>query len=258
MSNFIYAEPRAYDLAFSYRDYAQEVSELTGWYQEISSSNQLPEPVLELACGPARHLLEFSRSGIRGRGIDTSDDMCSYANSLARAGHLDPCVEFADMVAFELGEKFDLILLNSVSHILDAQSLHSHFQSVNAHLRNHGVYIVESSRPDPADLYGEHVWREDDPSGSVSVTWRCEPGREHAHIAGMVNGASIDINDDFPMRRWATRELLAISRDAGLAFRGHYGDFSHDMAEEGLSETEKLRGSCELHPCFVFSKSSNE
>lgn len=259
MSNLIYAEPRAYDLAFSYRDYTQEVSELTGWYQEVSSNNQPPESVLELACGPARHLLEFSRSGIRARGIDTSDDMCAYANSLIQAGPLDPCIEVADMTAFELGEKFDLILLmlNSVSHILDEESLRSHFHSVNAHLRDHGVYIVESSRSDPTERYVEHVWRESDPTGSVSVNWRCEPGRDIARIAGIVNGVSVDIHDDFPMRRWATQELLDVARDAGLAFSGHYGDFSSDMAEE-LSGAKKIRGGGELHPCFVFSKGSHD
>jgi len=82
--NRVYCHPRAYDLAFSYRDYPREVTKLIDWYKEATQTNQPPRTMLELACGPARYPIEFSRNGIGATGLDLSEDMCAYATLLAK------------------------------------------------------------------------------------------------------------------------------------------------------------------------------
>ena len=77
MSGNIYSAPRVYDLAFSYRNYEREVSELMAWHRDVSRGGRPPESVLELACGPGRHMLEFARAGIRGWGVEISEAMCA-------------------------------------------------------------------------------------------------------------------------------------------------------------------------------------
>ena len=83
-SSSVYGNPRAYDLLFSYRDYPKEIATLVQWYTVATGADRAPGSVLELACGPARHAVEFSRNSIQVTGLDLSQEMCAYAESLAR------------------------------------------------------------------------------------------------------------------------------------------------------------------------------
>ena len=251
MANRLYAEPRIYDLAFSYRDYERQVSELTDWHRAASPSGRPPESVLELACGPGRHLLEFARAGIPGRGIDTSQPMCAYANALAEAEQLDVRAQLGDMTAFELRTTFDLVLLmlNSLSHILDEPSLHSHFISVADHLNDQGIYVIEAD-PASTEWPEAHAWSAADQTASVSVRW----GFEHARIVGSVDGTEVDVHDRFPMRGWSTADLMLIGRNAGLSVVGRCGEFAADL-EGALAQTTTFTSSSGLHPCLAFTRS---
>ena len=255
MANRLYAEPRIYDLAFSYRDYERQVSELTDWHRAASPSGRPPESVLELACGPGRHLLEFARAGIPGRGIDTSQPMCAYANALAEAEQLDVRAQLGDMTAFELRTTFDLVLLmlNSLSHILDEPSLHSHFISVADHLNDQGIYVIEAD-PASTEWPEAHAWSAADQTASVSVRWGFEAGFERARIVGSVDGTQVDVHDRFPMRGWSTADLMLIGRNAGLSVVGRCGEFAADL-EGALAQTTTFTSSSGLHPCLAFTRS---
>ena len=255
MPNRLYAEPRIFDLAFSYRDYGRQVSELMDWHRATSSGDRPPESVLELACGPGRHLHELARAGIPGRGIDTSQPMCAYANALAEAEQLDVRAQLGDMTAFELGATFDLVLLmlNSLSHILDEPSLHSHFISVADHLNDQGIYVIESD-PASTEWPEAHVWSAADQTASVSVRWGFEAGFEHARIVGSVDGTQVDIHDRFAMRGWSTPDLMRIARSAGLSVVGRCGEFAADP-DGALAQTTAFTSSSGLHPCLAFTRS---
>ena len=255
MSNRLYAEPRIFDLAFSYRDYGWQVSELMDWHRATSPSGRRPESVLELACGPSRHLLEFARAGIPGRGIDTSQPMCAYANALAEAEQLDVRAQLGDMTAFELGATFDLILLmlNSLSHILDEPSLLSHFISVAEHLSDQGIYVIEAD-PASTEWPEAHAWSAADQASSVSVRWGFEAGFEQARVVGSVDGTQVDIHDRFAMRGWSTRDLMRIARNTGLSVVGRCGEFAADL-EDALAQTTTFTSSSGLHPCLAFTRS---
>ena len=54
----VYDNPKAYDLAFGYRDYPQETRKLIDWYKESTGQDEPPGSLLELACGPARYPIE--------------------------------------------------------------------------------------------------------------------------------------------------------------------------------------------------------
>ena len=256
-SDSIYSAPRVYDLAFSYRNYEREVSELMAWHRDVSRGGRPPESVLELACGPGRHMLEFARAGIRGWGVDISEAMCAYANALAANEQLDVRAEPGDMTGFELGTRFDLVLLmlNSLSHILDGDSLHSHFFGVRKHLNDHGIYVIESSRPESTESTTEHSWTSSDKHGNVSVNWRCERDFEHARISGSVDGAAVELHADFPVRRWSTEDLVLIGREAGLTVVGCSAGFAAADPTGALAGTTTLAGGSGLHPCIAFAKS---
>ena len=134
----IYSRPDMYDAAFSYRNYKSEVKFLMDCYKRHASSGQPPgtpvQSVLELGCGPARHLLGFSKAGLPVVvGLDASDDMLAYAQSLAAAAPPAPSgkgkgnnnkapttvqLVKGDMASFDLPQKdLDMVicLLGTVS-----------------------------------------------------------------------------------------------------------------------------------------------
>lgn len=253
--NNIYAVPKAYDLAFSYRNYSSETLEFLDWYAQLKPIGNTPKTALELACGPARHLLELARRGCTGTGVDISMAMCGYANFLAHEEKLAVNVYKHNMVSFNLQRKYDLILLllNSVSHIIDENALRSHFESVRRHLSPTGMFIIESSRLASKEHYGGHSWQGTAELGTVEVEWACEPNVERARITGILDGRNIEIEEEFPMRKWLTKELIAAANTSGLALLATVGDFSEDPIIE-CGQLATFNSSSGLQQCFIFSR----
>ena len=91
----IYSLPALYDLAFGYRSYDDEVDFLLNVHEQYSSSKSPPKHILELAAGPARHLLtalSLEDSPVESAtAVDLSPEMKDYASQLAeeQLGHQD-------------------------------------------------------------------------------------------------------------------------------------------------------------------------
>lgn len=146
-SSSFYENPRIYDIAFSYRNFSEEIEVIRLWYHKFSKKKKLSS-LLELAAGPARHSLEFANSGIRATAIDISPAMCRYAKLLARRANVVLDVMQADMINFSINKKFDLAvqMLDSASHILSESQMIAHLLCVGQHLRPGGIYVVEMAR----------------------------------------------------------------------------------------------------------------
>ena len=148
----LYRQPELYDIAFDFRDIAAECDFLEAACRSVLGRS--PESVLELAAGPARHLLEFARRGVRVTGLDLSPEMVHYSRSLAAAAGVPIRYRCGDMVEFSLGKQFDLavLLMDSASYLLDNRAVLAHLASVADHLTGGGVYILEMSHP--RDTFG--------------------------------------------------------------------------------------------------------
>jgi len=104
----IYENPRLYDLAFSFRDIAEECDGLLA----LAGVHGVPRPkrVLELACGPGHHLRELAKRGIAAVGIDLNDAMLGYAKRLANLDEVDVQLRHGDMRSFRLARRVDIAM----------------------------------------------------------------------------------------------------------------------------------------------------
>jgi len=259
LKNLTYSEPALYDLAFSYRDYKYEVAALNRWFKIINRTASVPNSVLELACGPGRHILEFSRVGIPGVGVDVSSDMFRHARWLSAQQSASTEIIITDMSEFELSRRFDLVMLliNSVCHIPDEYSLISHLKSVSRHLSNSGVYIIEAACHGQIVEAGESEWCEESGQDKVNICWSWDQDFDYVQMRGHIGDREIDIDEKFPMRRWRTQELVSIAETVGLKLIGHYGEFD-DEYSSALRMSRKFESKTTMQCCLAFVNSITE
>jgi len=162
----IYQHAELYDIAFDYRNVAQETDFLLGLYQAQHQTK--PARVLELAAGPARHALECARQGLHATALDLSAEMLAYASSLAQAADLPLTTLQADMREFQLDQPVDLAftLLDSTAYLLTQADFLNHLGAVASQLQPGGLYVMEMSHP--ADFLTPHK--------RASTDWEMERG----------------------------------------------------------------------------------
>jgi SAM-dependent methyltransferase len=237
----IYDNPWAYELACSFRDVAAEVDALLGWCAELRPPVRT---VLELAAGPAEHAREFARRGITATALDLNPSMCEYAAEQARLGGLELDVVRADMTAFELGRRFDLVItmLDSTAHLTTLDDLVAHLDRTAAHLAPDGLYILEMSHP--ADRLTDEPrvstgWQVERAGAHATVRWgeandRLDPltqiVEDHVTVTVTTGSDTLVIQDVVPYRFWTATELTAAVRLSGaLQMVAQHGDFADDV-----------------------------
>mgnify|MGYP001066855677 FL=1 len=140
--NSLYANPKYYEIAFSYRDIPQEVRTM----QEIIRRFSLVpvKSVLEFGCGNSPHMEELMNHGYSYVGLDLSREMLNYSQSKAKklGGHAK--FVWADMVDFELEQPVDFAytMLGSL-YVKNTKQLLSHFECAHANLMPGGLYLLD-------------------------------------------------------------------------------------------------------------------
>ncbi len=230
----IFDFPRAYEVAFSYRDVVAEVDALLRWHGGTVAT------ALELAAGPADHALELAGRGLKASTVDINPAMCARAAERAsERGLALASVTEADMVDFALGERFDLVfcLIDSLAHVLDLDRLIAHLACVRRHLAPGGAYVVETLHPADGFRPGARTdtdWTVERPGVSARVRWgRGEPidpltqlTRERVTIDVRASWGEQRLEEVLAQRFWTRDELRAAARLAGLGVAAQYGDFA--------------------------------
>ena len=127
-----------YDLLYEWKDYAKEariIEQLIARYK-ITAGNTL----LDVGCGTGKHLQHLS-----GRfacvGMDVSEPMLEQARRNVEG------VRFVrgDMVSFNMGKKFDVILclFSSIGFVKTYPKLARTLRNFAEHLKDGGVVIIE-------------------------------------------------------------------------------------------------------------------
>lgn len=173
----IYDQARLYDLAFSFRDVPAECNTLAALLRRHAGRE--PLSVLELAAGPARHAREFARRGAAAAALDSVPAMGRYALDRAREDGVAIEAVCADMVDFQLGRRFDLVvlLMDSASYLLDNDAVIRHLRSVADHLADDGLYVLEMCHPRDAFGIGGSTrsdWTQELDGRRVSTQWGAE------------------------------------------------------------------------------------
>ena len=138
----LYDYPRYYEIAFSYRNIEKEVDVMEECIRRFS---KIPVyRVLDLACGPAPHLEEFTRRGYEYVGLDINESMLDYAKKKAEALGVKAVFVKADMKNFTLREPVDFAftMLGSL-YVKTTEDILNHSNSVARALKPGGLYLLD-------------------------------------------------------------------------------------------------------------------
>jgi ubiquinone/menaquinone biosynthesis C-methylase UbiE len=129
---------RYYDAIYSFKDYAQEalkIRKLIDQYKR-SDGNRL----LDVACGTGMHLVHL-RESFEVEGVDLDGEMLAIAHERLPGVALHQ----ADMVDFDLGRQFDVVLclFSAIGYVKTVARLNQAVAAMARHLRPGGVLIIE-------------------------------------------------------------------------------------------------------------------
>lgn len=232
----VYDHPRYYDLAFSYRDFADEVDTVEqAWWRFAEGPLNT---VCELACGHAPHADAFAERGVHYIGVDSAPPM------LAEAVARHPRAQFleADVASFVLPECVDLlcVFLGSL-YLADRPALDRHLARAAAALRPGGLYFMDWCVlfDDPRDLR-DH-WSVSRGPVRLSCDFRAEPAQpgcftEILTLAVDDDGHRFHLEERTTQFAITESELLAgLRRDGRFALVGSWNawDLSRPLPEPG-------------------------
>jgi SAM-dependent methyltransferase len=239
----VYAASRAYELAFSYRDFAAELDALLGWATDASSTD--PRSALELAAGPADHALGLAARGLDVTALDLSARMCARATERAAERGLSLKVVEADMRAFNVGRAFDLIItmVDSTTHLLTLDDMLGYLGCVARHLQPGGCLVMEMSHP--RDVFGSSPitssdWTMSSEGQQVRMQWGSPDGEpdEFDPVSQITqtrvridytapNAPPFSATETVPSRTWTACDVEAALRLSGeFDVLGQFGSFN--------------------------------
>ncbi|MCE1246848.1 MAG: class I SAM-dependent methyltransferase [Firmicutes bacterium] len=240
--NVIYNKPLYYEILFSYRDFSAEVDFLTAVFGKHAGREL--KSVVELACGPGDHALEFAQRGIRAVGIDISGEMVEYAAQRADEAGSSAVFIRGDMLDFSLDKPVDsaLLMISSIGYILNGDDFVRHLKAVAKNLTEGGIYFIEA--PHPSSIIGneprtQNNWVMNRDGVEVEMTWGfpedyTDPITQITDTSVLVkvcdNGENFEFSDKAPQREYTYQEIKALVRLSGVfEIAEVYGGF--DMAQ---------------------------
>ncbi|BCX03573.1 MAG: hypothetical protein KatS3mg053_1511 [Candidatus Roseilinea sp.] len=205
-----YANARAYDIAFSDRDFVEECNFLEWCLRAHGHITASASPsFLELACGPARHAREFARRGWRAVALDLSPDMLDYACQGAKHDGVFLETVAANMADFTLDQPVALAanLMESLSHLVTNEQVVAHLRSVSRSLLPGGVFVIEMAHPST-------IWRDSLPNTWLSRSTDAPYFADEPYTEVEVLFGAADDPYDWITQQWLVTARLTI-REAG-------------------------------------------
>ena len=149
---------RRYDLfGWDYEFFNPLTNQETAWY--LKWAKRTGDPILELASGTGRLLLELAKVGYDIDGIDLSETMLGVARDRIAAQPLNVQIRIRlrrmDMSSFALDYEYGLIVIadNSSRELKETGRQQSCLQCVHRHLRSDGKFLMTERRLDISHLF---------------------------------------------------------------------------------------------------------
>lgn len=239
----LYANPKYYEIAFSYRDIPQEVKVMEDIIRRFS---RIPvKRVLEFGCGNSPHMEELLRQGYEYVGLDLSPEMLDYSKGKAkRLGHKVKLMQ-ADMVDFTLDVPVDFAytMLGSL-YVQNTEELFSHFAAAHSALNRGGLYLLDwcvdfSWLDDTEDSW---VIEEDDIAVYVRhstelLNFIDQTFTEIIELAVDDHGTTHRFTQTTTRRAIYPQEFLLITGDVGFEFMGWWDNWDLNAPLTGLEDT---------------------
>lgn len=126
-----------YDLIYSFKDYKKESEEISA---EINARKADCKSILDIGCGTAEHH-KYLKDEFQIDGLDINEEFINAAKSK----NPDGSYYVADMVDFDLGKKYDVILclFSSIGYVKTYDNMVSALRCFHRHLSDDGLAIVE-------------------------------------------------------------------------------------------------------------------
>ena len=232
-----YDAPELYDLALAtYR------ADLGFWLEEARAA---AGPVLEVACGTGRVLLELRAHGVDADGLDASEAMLGRLRDLASATGIRANAVRADMRDFTMPRRYRRVFIafNGFAHCETIDDQLRCLRCCRDHLEPGGALIVHMSYPSQAywlDPEGERVLELETThpvSGHVVRMWDTrtrdrvrQRQRSLTEIEELDATGAVARTHRFEVtQRWVYRfELDLLLRTAGFARREILGGYDRE------------------------------
>lgn len=127
-----------YDAIYSWKDYVAETSTIIEIIAQQGQSDG--NRVLDVACGTGKHM-QYLLEDFEVEGLDLDENLLA----LARQRVPEAVFHHGDMVDFDLGKRFDVIicLFSSIGYVKTKERLHRAISCMANHLHPGGLLIVE-------------------------------------------------------------------------------------------------------------------
>ena len=235
----IYSKPALYDLAFGYRSFKDETDFLL--YAHEGIVGRPATRVLEMAAGPARHLMEAAKGPqvSKAMALDLSPEMVTYGKELAEnelTQEQQAWFEYkqGDMRSFESKDKFDTawILLGSLQHMTTNEHVLSCFKTIYNALDDEGSFIIEL--PHPRETFSMVDCTRND----WQVPLEDESGSEYGELQ-IVWGDETDVFDPITQIRNFTVTMNLVTTTTNDDEKKEEGESTSEM--DSLSEIVPMR-----------------
>jgi SAM-dependent methyltransferase len=182
--------------------------------------------VLDLCCGPGRHLLEFARRGFSVTGVDRTKRYLDQARELAEKEGLKAEFVQKDMREFRKPRTFDLAvnLLTSFGFFEDEKDDEKVAKNVFASLKEGGAFVIEMMGKEIlARIFRERDWQEINGAiwmeeRKVSKDWSWMENRWILLKGGQTHEFR------FSLRPYSAAELTKLLTECGFAQTEVYGN----------------------------------
>jgi SAM-dependent methyltransferase len=127
-----------YDAIYSWKDYAKESQLLLAFLSRYRKS--AGNTLLDVACGTGAHIA-YLKNHYSIEGLDLDDKMLA----IVRGKYPDLPVHHGDMIDFDLGRDFDVVvcLFSSIGYVQTPARLNDTIANLARHLAPGGVLVVE-------------------------------------------------------------------------------------------------------------------
>lgn len=196
--------------------------------------------VLDTACGPGRHVLGFSRLGLKVSGVDLSGYLLNQAANLIEQQQLDATLIHSDLLNYQARNQFDLVtnLFTSFGYYADAAENQKVLNNAFKWLKPQGTLVIDTFGKEQAAHAIEPVHCTEYDNGDLRFERPL-----------LTDNMSIYANEWILVRdnqayRWeyqhfvySANELTAMLKQAGFKTVEIYGSFDkddYDLAAERL------------------------
>lgn len=201
-----------------------------------SCARRFGAPVLELACGTGRLSLPIAQAGFAVTGMDVSEGMLAVARQKQTTEQPPLSWVVGDMRAFDLGERFNLVLLafNSIAHLHQRDDVECCFSSVRRHLTETGRFVLAFFNPRldfltrPVDQTRELLRYADPDTGEeviISESARYDAATQINYVNWHYQIGERSFAHALNMRMFFPQELDALFHYNGFEIEEKYGDF---------------------------------